>query len=83
MKFSTLLISQEDFNRLPEYSLSVPTGAILGKRWKRRKHSTAECNEFYIGEYVRSNEPGYLDIKWYEPEIMTENQELISKRLFK
>lgn len=39
-----LLLTQSEFDALPEYSASYPTGTTPGKRWKR--HDGAHDREF-------------------------------------
>lgn len=47
----TALMSQDVFDRLPEYSCSVPTGTRVGKRWKRREPHHGEPHKWFMGEY--------------------------------
>lgn len=39
----TVSMSLSDFNKLPEYSCTLPTGTKAGKQWKRRKHDGTWC----------------------------------------
>lgn len=64
----TLQLTQAEFDALPEYSESLPTGTTIGKRWKR------ECRDgWVVGEYT-SKEPkdrgDVVRIQWYLPEIV-------------
>jgi hypothetical protein len=34
----TALMTEKELEALPEYSLSLPTGTTIGKRWKRQKY---------------------------------------------
>ena len=45
------VISREAFNALPDYSCTVPTGAAIGKRWRRGQPYT-NPTEWLMGEYV-------------------------------
>lgn len=43
-------LSAQEFDALEEYSLSVPTGTTLGKRWKRRLYLQGQ---WIMGEYTQ------------------------------
>jgi len=67
-----LLLSQEEFDVLPEYSCTIPTGAIVGKRWKRREPYGATKNAtWYVGEYVELTppDPKKIGIKWIKVHV--------------
>lgn len=60
-------VTQEEFNRLDEYSTSVPTGKTIGKIWKRREPWRAQGKEarWFLGEYVTlPNETKFIGIRW-------------------
>lgn len=46
------LISQADFDALPEYSASQPTGVFDGKCWKTLRHGV-----WWIGCYIEETPP--------------------------
>ena len=52
-------VTKAVFNRLPEYSSSIPTGTTIGKQWKRR-----EGNNWYLGEYIPHEDPKLVGISW-------------------
>jgi hypothetical protein len=54
----TIGLSRKEFDALPEYSFSNPTGTIIGKRWKRRSE-----DRWFFCEYTRSNDPEYVLVK--------------------
>lgn len=59
-----LVMSETDFDALPNYSFSLPTGKTIGKRWRRR------CRDgWLIGEYFEVPEQGLVGIRWYLPAI--------------
>lgn len=62
-----LRITQSALNALPDYSCSFPTGTTIGKRWRR-----AEDGGWVIGEYVASEDPDRVSIKWWQPEITSD-----------
>ena len=47
----TVTITTEQFNALPEYSCSVPTGTTLGKRWKCKRDYYGGSKGWRMGEY--------------------------------
>ena len=72
-----LIVRPHDFKDLLEYSYSLPTGKIIGKRWKRcllryqdNPAEVADLKNWVIGEYSRlsPDHPGDIDITWYAPE---------------
>lgn len=86
-KLETLKLTQREFDQLPEYSASLPTGTTVGKRWKRHWREPQSCgvpsshpayrhippkDGWQIGEYVEHPDPGLVGIKWYEVELVTE-----------
>jgi len=46
-------MSMAEFNSLPEYSRSLPTGTTQGKVWKRHVNwnKPEESKEWWLGEY--------------------------------
>jgi len=45
----TIGLSRKEFDALPEYSLSNPTGVIIGKQWKRKSE-----DKWFLCEYVHA-----------------------------
>lgn len=68
-KHEYLKLTREQFNELPEYSRSIPTGTTIGKRW-RREHQWYENGElksrWWVGEYIVDPDPTMVGIKWYK-----------------
>lgn len=66
-----VLVSKADFDSLPEYSCSIPTGALPGKWWKRRRRYDATCNEWLLGVYADKPNPDrtvtiyWRRLEWY------------------
>lgn len=63
------IISREDLNALPEYSCSIPTGTVIGKRWRRnvnayRKDRVGLPPEWMLGEYVDIGSETDIGIRW-------------------
>lgn len=73
-----LALTQAEFDALPEYSCSLPTGTTPGKRWKREDgaHDFAFKSQggrprWVIGEYDPQDDGSTPTIKinWYRPAI--------------
>jgi hypothetical protein len=62
-----------EFDRLPEYSGSLPTGTTIGKRWKRNTNYYREswaAPKWFIGEYTELiPETAQVLITWYRVEL--------------
>lgn len=64
------VLTRDELFELPEYSCSLPTGTIIGKRWRRDVHAyreppvPAEQHEWQIGEYVEHPDPELVGIVW-------------------
>lgn len=78
-----LELAQAEFDRLLDYSASIPTGKTIGKRWKRcilrwrdDEAAVADVANWRIGEYTRLSKdyPGDIDITWYMPRIVEPGQ---------
>lgn len=68
-----LFISASEFNRLPEYSMSLPTGTRIGKRWKRElRRNSAWSGDYVIGEYHDIGSDTEIGIRWFDPIIKRE-----------
>lgn len=61
-----VLIAREELMRLPDYSMSLPTGTTIGKRWRRDNGKGG----WAIGEYVPSAIPDHVDIKWSQVQLL-------------
>ncbi len=79
----TICLIKKEFDDLPEYSTSNPTGTTIGKVWKRKSYvfkikgkgdKIFSCGylpsnvelievEWFHCQYLKSKEPGYIDIK--------------------
>ncbi len=59
-----VLMWESDFEKLKNYSTTVPTGAYEGKMWKRNQPLGGE--KWYLWWYTISDKQGYLDVKWRE-----------------
>lgn len=54
----TVILTQEEFDNLPEYSCSYPTGTTIGKKWKARWPYSNVPEEWYLREYTGYTEDG-------------------------
>lgn len=65
-KPSEILLTKYEFDILPNYSCSLPTGIVLGKRWKRAVHYHRQkpTDEWLMGEYAEHKDPTKAKIIW-------------------
>jgi hypothetical protein len=64
-----VIMTASEFKGLLEYSCSLPTGVLIGKRWKRNLHAFCAPGtppRWLMGEYEEDDEPGYVRIRWRE-----------------
>ncbi len=59
----TVMLTQQEFDDLPEYSMSLPTGTTIGKQWKMGWGRPDGPLTWYLCEYVEIDEPGYVGIQ--------------------
>lgn len=67
-----LELTSFDFERLPEYSLTLPTGTIPGKRWRRDLHWDGGPGGplWVVGEFGAVSDDGErIALKWYVPVV--------------
>jgi hypothetical protein len=51
-------LTKKELDDLPEYSLSIPTGVFLGKKWKRNVNvGTKDGPLWVMGEYTEHPNP--------------------------
>jgi hypothetical protein len=68
-----LRLTDRGMVELPEYSASIPTGKVIGKRWKCRLNR--EGTHWVIGGYEELSEadkikwPGEIAILWFIPVV--------------
>lgn len=60
------VMSRAAFADLGEYSCTIPTGAYVGKRWRRDNNAFVRGAEpeWLLGEYVKDPDPKVVGIKW-------------------
>src|SRR3954464_7480956 len=77
----TVALSEAEFKALPNYSCSLPTGTIIGKRWRRREPyengPPGTVHTWFMGEYVESDREGYVSVRWYRIQILTAREEQV------
>ncbi len=61
-KVEYVALTQEAFDKLPNYSCSLPTATTIGKQWKRQNGK----GPWVMGEYAENPEPGMVTILWRE-----------------
>lgn len=72
MSIETIVLTKKEFDSLPEYSCSIPTGTTIGKKWKRNiyafdraAHDPRTGNkveEWYLHEYIEHPNPNKVGI---------------------
>lgn len=56
------VMTRAEFERLMEYSRSIPSGTYVGKIWKRRQWLNSDV--WLLGEYVDVGSQTEIGIKW-------------------
>jgi hypothetical protein len=80
----TIRLTQEEFDKLREYSCSLPTATTIGKRWKRNINAFREGPpEWYLGEFVEDEDPEKVGINWYTILIGDEPEPVDYRILFR
>lgn len=71
-KYEIEKISRKAFNRLPEYSCSIPTLTTIGKVWKKNLNfgKNTDVEDWLICEYVDHPNPEKVGIDYRIPEII-------------
>lgn len=73
-EFVTLYVQLEDgkayttlagFEKLSDYSCTVPSGQVIGKVWKRGEPYSGP-RTWWLGQYTKSDDPEYINIVWRE-----------------
>lgn len=72
-----ICMTQQEFDDLPEYSATLPTGTTPGKRWKRKIYTGSRplptppyhifTEEWLIGEYGNFVGKNDIEIRWSTP----------------
>ena len=57
-------LTKNEFDQLPDYSLSVPTGRTIGKRWKRQHVDETMTLGWVMGEYTEHQDANTVGIYW-------------------
>jgi len=65
-------ITQKELDDLGEYSCSLPTGTIIGKRWKCKKDYNDVSKGWLIAEYVPSYVKNMIGIKWKDAVVVND-----------
>lgn len=60
-------LTQEEFDALPEYSTTIPTGKTIGKQWKRQLYYGQYREQWVRCEYVPDEEDpeNYVGMLWH------------------
>jgi hypothetical protein len=71
VELGAVYMTMHEFDVLPEYSCSLPTGATAGKRWKRGIPYMMPRRRWLMGEYGTVNSLDQVPITWREIFIRT------------
>ena len=68
------IMTKKEFDDLPTYSCTMPTGVFLGKRWKRDDNEARRFRapkpgpdipeDWWMGEYAESDKPNMCANVW-------------------
>lgn len=78
----------DEFLALKNFSCSVPTGVVIGRRWRRARHyhdqdESDPEKKWIIQEYVAcKDDPKMATIKNTVPQIIDETETMIRDRLY-
>ncbi len=74
MKYETEKISRKAFNKLLEYSCSLPTRTTIGKVWKKDRNfgSNTNVKDWLICEFITDpqGDPTMVGIEYRIPDII-------------
>ena len=59
-----IYLTQKEFDALPEYSISIPTGTTPGKLWKRHIFTFLIDGAIYSGGHIPSGHKPIQDDWW-------------------
>lgn len=70
MTEETIVLTKQEFDSLPEYSCSIPTGTTIGKKWKMNRFAFVKFEdgikreEWHLCEYVEHADPKLVGISY-------------------
>jgi hypothetical protein len=81
-----LHLTRAEFDALPEYSATLPTGTTPGKRWRRHDGAydpSCKKPQWLIGEYGEINADGKtIALNWYWPVIVVPGSGMVSGEVY-
>lgn len=72
----TAIMSRKEFDKLLTYSTSLPTGAFIGKRWKRQEQKPDKngwpvfIDSWLMGEFAPNPDDKIVDLIWRKIEVI-------------
>ncbi len=63
-------LTRHEFDRLGEYSCSLPTGTTAGKRWKRDANAYRRPETFHLHAFDGTPEPSFRGPDWWMGEYV-------------
>lgn len=75
-----IFIAKFEFDQMPDYSATIPTGAFVGKMWKRKEpycgtHADGSV-KWFVGHYTDHPDKTKVGIRWYDVQLISEKTEL-------
>lgn len=61
-----VIMGENAFKKLPNYSISLPGDTTPGKRWKCGSPYSPHPTRWDMGEYTDIGDPDNVGIKWHE-----------------
>lgn len=66
------LLTEKELMALPNYSCTLPTGTVVGKKWRRdmnepkrfHGHDKTLPELWWTGEFIPDDRPGMIGIRW-------------------
>ena len=65
-KDKAIILTKEEFDNLPEYSCSLPTGTTIGKKWKSKVNYNDSSKGWLLAEYIEIGKKDKVGIKWLD-----------------
>lgn len=67
--YEKLSMTKAEFDALPRYDFTLPTGVVAGKRWKYFNSMREPGDQWLVGEYIQTADGAAIYTKWWRPNI--------------
>jgi hypothetical protein len=65
-------MTREEFDALPEYSCTMPTGPRIGFKWKHGRPYYMP-SKWWLGECIADAAPAYVDTLWRKIDLIDDH----------